>query len=78
VPQALARKVMAHLAPLLRKMLPPDKFELVAHHTVRRIHAQNMAQALEEPDVVLRNALFDHFKNEGDFSGACVGACVCA
>ena len=65
----MARKVIAHLAPLVHKMLSADNFEAVAQHIVRRIHAQNMAQSLEEPDMILRNALFEHYKNEGDFSG---------
>ena len=41
----------------------------VANHTVRRIHSQNMASALEEADFVLRTALFEYFKKENDFAG---------
>jgi len=70
VPQAIARKVIGHMAPLIQKMLPSEKFEQVSNHIVRRIHAGNMAQTLEEADVLLRTALFEHFKQEGDFTAA--------
>jgi len=70
VPQAVSRKVMSHLAPLVRKMIEGPKFEECAQHTVRRIHSQGLASSLEEADFQLRTALFDHYCKETEFSSA--------
>mmetsp|Transcript_23287 Transcript_23287/g.47633 ORF Transcript_23287/g.47633 Transcript_23287/m.47633 type:complete len:411 (+) Transcript_23287:99-1331(+) len=70
VPQAISRKVMGHMALCVKKMLTGEKFEEVASHTVRRIHSQNMAQSMEEADEILRTALFESYKRDGDFASA--------
>jgi len=67
VPQAISRKVMSHIAPLMRKMLPAAKFEEVADYTVRQIRSN---QTFEDADFQLRQDLFAHYKESADFVSA--------
>jgi COP9 signalosome complex subunit 4 len=71
IPQAISRKVMAHVAPLMYSMLGktnPALFEEVADFTVQQIRSS--ATSFEEADYALRKALFEHHKAGQDYISA--------
>ena len=67
VPQAISRKVMAHIAPLFVKMLSKDLFQDMAEYTTEQIRSN---PTFEEADQIIRQNLFQYYKGEGDYLSA--------